>query len=86
MFKSNYIDSILRSLYIPQPKNSSKSCYWFKPALMSKIFWFVFRVLVLITIIILTYWLCTVVIELLEELVAHTITSVLEAIYRATSP
>jgi hypothetical protein len=53
---------------------------------MSKIFWFVFRVLVLITIIILTYWLCTVVIELLEELVAHTITSVLEAIYRATSP
>jgi hypothetical protein len=82
MFKSNYLDSGMQSLYILQPKSLSKSCCWFKPSLISKIFRFVFKVFVLIAAISLTYWLCNIVIGILEELVTHTITSVLEAVYK----
>lgn len=84
MFKSNYLNSGVQSLYTLQPQSLSRSCCWFKPSLMSKIFRFVFRVLILIATISLTYWLCNIVIGILEELVTHTITSVLEAVYRAT--
>jgi hypothetical protein len=86
MFKSNYANAGTRYLCIPYPKKRSKLRFWFKPASLSKIFWFVFKILVLIATIALIYWCCVLVIELIERIVISSILSLLEVICKVAMP
>jgi hypothetical protein len=86
MFKSNYANAGTRYSCIPYPKKRSKLRCWFRPVPLSKIFWFAFKVLVLIATIALIYWCCALVIELIERIVISSILSLLEVICKVAMP